>query len=534
MRVLAWNVAGLSAAKLALHDLDVYMSQFDIILLCETRCVVLPRGLLSGQSVAEVPATSEGHAGEGLLNWGGVTVAVRKDCNLRVRDWGSDDTSLWVQIDLPGGASPLIIGVCYIPPVGSAQLRHRSLPDRFQSLLHHLASAVQGNDVLLAGDFNARVGNPIEDDSGTPRGVTDPQITPVGRRLIELCRASGTVLRTGRVTGDVQAVPTFKARRNSRPTRPDHILVSRGTLPQVCSSFVNISQYGSDHWPIEVTLRLHATLLPKFVCQGAPLQRVTWSFAARSAYVDALGGMANPHIQVALTAASNADVTTACAAVEAAMRAAATAADMPTKSHSGITFDGRLHKPWFDAECHASKHTVWLAVRRRAPHDEIHALQRTYHSFVRSKKRRYQLQELRAILQHQHHDPRKFWKGLRSRMHDLPQGLQAVQAWDAYLNKVGDLRLPDAQPLPYDPYPQHDATPAIPLNAPFTLAEVEIALKKLNNGRSCGLHGLPSELLRYARHVSTPEVPNPPHVLARVLLAVLNCAFQEGRVPHHP
>jgi hypothetical protein len=65
----------------------------------------------------------------------------------------------------------------------------------------------------------------------------------------------------------------------------------------------------------------------------------------------------------------------------------------------------------------------------------------------------------------------------------------------------------------------------------ISLVEVLIGLKKLQNDRAGGPQGLPAELLlRYAKledeNGKTPAV----HVLAPVLVSVLNCAFEAGRV----
>ena len=67
----------------------------------------------------------------------------------------------------------------------------------------------------------------------------------------------------------------------------------------------------------------------------------------------------------------------------------------------------------------------------------------------------------------------------------------------------------------------HTAQPPVPahsLNQPLTLAEVEVGLQQLHNGRSGALHGYTSELLRYAKLEPTPEVPAP-----RSLAGALPC-----------
>ena len=79
-------------------------------------------------------------------------------------------------------------------------------------------------------------------------------------------------------------------------------------------------------------------------------------------------------------------------------------------------------------------------------------------------------------------------------------------------------------PAPHTPQPP---APAHSLNQPLTLAEVEVGLQHLHNGRSGALHGYTSELLRYAQLVTTPDDPAPAHLLAPCLVVF----FSTGQVP---
>ena len=86
----------------------------------------------------------------------------------------------------------------------------------------------------MARDFNARVGTLADSDAHMPdRGCTDMEVNGQGCVLLELCKETGMLLCTGRVVGDLAAVPTFKARQNTQPTRPDHALVSADILARV-------------------------------------------------------------------------------------------------------------------------------------------------------------------------------------------------------------------------------------------------------------------------------------------------------------
>ena len=71
------------------------------------------------------------------------------------------------------------------------------------------------------------------------------------------------------------------------------------------------------------------------------------------------------------------------------------------------------------------------------------------------------------------------------------------------------------------------------LNDAITSGEVQAALPLLNNGKSCAKSGWPAELLRYAYKEVTMEdgKVSKLYVLAPVLAALLNSAFQSGTLP---
>ncbi|KAL3141739.1 hypothetical protein ABBQ32_004421 [Trebouxia sp. C0010 RCD-2024] len=112
----------------------------------------------------------------------------------------------------------------------------------------------------------------------------------------------------------------------------------------------------------------------------------------------------------------------------------------------------------------------------------------------------------------------------------LPPELQHPAAWDSFIAKLTMLPLQHATQLPASHAGQRPA-PATSLNQPLTLAEVELALQRLHNGRSAAILGYTLELLRYAKLSATPEAPAPPHLLAPCLLVLFNAACSTGQVP---
>ena len=159
------------------------------------------------------------------------------------------------------------ICVCYIPPESSISVQQsdRLAQMRFQALTQRLMSATLQGHALLAGDFNARVGNlpdPWVTDVG--HGVppqllnTDNTINSHGRKLVRLCEDSAMILCTGRTLGDLPALPSFKARTNTVASRLDHVLVDPDLFSSIQSCCIGPIRDDSDHMPLEMRILLSA------------------------------------------------------------------------------------------------------------------------------------------------------------------------------------------------------------------------------------------------------------------------------------
>ena len=104
--------------------------------------------------------------------------------------------------------------------------------------------------------------------------------------------------------------------------------------------------------------------------------------------------------------------------------------------------------------------------------------------------------------------------------------------WQQYM---ADLCAPASSvpPLPSTSAPPGAQQLAAGLNDAITSGEVQAALPLLNNGKSVAKSGWPAELLRYAYKEVTMEdgKVSKLYVLAPILAALLNNAFQSGTLP---
>jgi len=110
-----------------------------------------------------IPASAPNRRGECLI------IAVSKQLPYSASQWHKDTVNhvIWVTLKSPSAQlPPITIGVCYIPPITSHQMALSSVTDRFDTLTRHIRAAVAAAaaaatpaHIMVAGDFNAKVGN---------------------------------------------------------------------------------------------------------------------------------------------------------------------------------------------------------------------------------------------------------------------------------------------------------------------------------------------------------------------------------------
>jgi hypothetical protein len=156
-------------------------------------------------------------------------------------------------------------------------------------------------------------------------------------------------------------------------------------------------------------------------------------------------------------------------------------------------------------------------------------LETRYQTHLRHSRSKFAQREVVDFSHLLRTNPGKFWQAARLPYVMLSQKLHDPAAWDSFLSKLTAAPAQHATQLPAPPTSQPPA-PAHSLNQPFILAEVEVGLQQLHNGRSGPLHSYTSELLRYAKLMATLDDPVPAHLLAPCLVVLFNAAFSMGQV----
>lgn len=478
--------------------------------------------VLSSHTIVFDPANEANRAGEGLL------IAVRKCLSVHTQRWLSDQSSLWVRVKFTDRVKPVFFANCYIPPSSSLKLRDCDLEARLLQLQSSLQLAAAEGQVFMAGDFNARIGVFPSDFQSRPylRGCSDHVVTSHGRNLCNFAHSNACVILTGQVKGDLLGTPTFQSRSNSVPSRLDHIITPIGDVSLVQSVSVDESRDESDHFPLLARLSIHAMplLLPE--ATGTKLKKVTWRFSSQDSYATALQGM--PTALSPTLVDSPLSLDQEFKAFTQSILNGAAMSGMPCRES---TTRPRDNAPFYDTDCVSSKRRLRAAIRHGATGEILREMVRKHKSLVRTKRRAYRINELYSLLQIEFKDPRRFWKRLTLSSPELPLSLQSTSLWGTYMANLCNVTRLLSPRLPETAFIQRSQLHAVPLNRPFTHSELIEGIKHLRNGRAPGPQGIVSELLRYGRHVPTPEDPDPSYLLAPKLLSLINSAFSLGHVP---
>jgi len=293
-------------------------------------------------------------------------------------------------------------------------------------------------------------------------------------------------------------VPSLSLSLSLSLSRLDHALVGCGLFPAVRTCKVGTHRQESDHFPLELQQLLTA---PAHPVSPPPPQASTptwvWDGGQRGPYAGALmsepcqtliadcTAAATAH-QRGATPPGTAHLELADAKFRSAVDTAAHAAPLRRKQ----PWTGRQPPhlscyPWWNPRCFMQLREAKLLW----PHSPyVRLLERRYQTHLRHSGSAFAQREVVDFSQLLRTNPRKFWQAARLPNDLLPQQLHNPATWDSFLSK---LTAPPAQyatqlPAPHTPQPP---APAHSLNQPLTLAEIEVGLQQLHNGRSGALHG---------------------------------------------
>ena len=189
--------------------------------------------------------------------------------------------SVWIKLEntlkTKGGNSTTVIGAVYLPPLGSTC--GLGALESFAWLQDQVMKVSDIGPILLAGDFNARVGNEQEPSLVLDTDLLDlPQLPPqniidaplrlardssineFGQELLPFCAMTDMLILNGRLPGDIPGNFTYKSKalqgENQGWATLDYFLASPDLMDENYST-LNLTvrledafRLHSDHYPL--------------------------------------------------------------------------------------------------------------------------------------------------------------------------------------------------------------------------------------------------------------------------------------------
>ena len=290
LKVLSFNVEGLDSMLLDPNFMELAMKH-DICLLSETMRKEDSKLNLPGFwdfSIVRPKCKTKGR------NSGGITVLVKSPLRSGIKIMESSEGLVWLRLrgDFFNFTDDLYICAVYIPPQSTTNnLAKRT--DYFADLLFTSDKYKSKGNVLLAGDFNARVGcESMDDDPDIPfladllpkpapkiqvteRTSCDQVVNQNGRKLMHLCKSSDLKIANGRCPGDM--LGNFTCFANKGASVVDYIITDCHLLREITSLKLLPPDLMSVHSPITMSLTCNTCIEAHADTKALPLPaKVIW------------------------------------------------------------------------------------------------------------------------------------------------------------------------------------------------------------------------------------------------------------------
>ena len=251
VKILFWNVQGLSTKTTQLHD---YLSQFKVILLVETFIeekfqikmeAKLPKGF-NWFWTAAVRDKARGRP------WGGELIGVARDLKW-ANEWRDEKNCCNGMDVVIGGATYNFINVYC-----------RNGVKTIRRVIEPILEENINKRIIAVGDWNARLGtlgsrstiNERKDSRQSQDTVTNTE----GELLHELCEDYGLHVMNGNIEGDWEGKITHIGYRSQAVL--DYALANEDAWNNI-REFTVGDQILSDHFPLEITLQTRAATAEK-------------------------------------------------------------------------------------------------------------------------------------------------------------------------------------------------------------------------------------------------------------------------------
>ncbi|UYV74658.1 hypothetical protein LAZ67_12000433, partial [Cordylochernes scorpioides] len=347
----------------------------------------------------------------------------------------------------------------------------------------------EGNEVLIAGDINIRIGNaggfhnPLKLNSplNKYRKSKDLISSKLSEKLISFTDSNSITIANGRTRGDTHGSFTFISERGSSVL--DYFMYTHGLTQIISDMWIEELSY-SDHLPIVLQINTGYEAIKSSYKNEILIRKFIWT----KENVEML-----KHNLSDIEVGNETDINTETANFTKQIYTAMESANI-------IKFAKRRHqlsKPWYDKDCYIMKKTTKVSLQRCRNSNNIHDRQkyiearREYFKLLQRKRDEFNKDKNERIKNAK--DPKSFWNAIASfRKKPIIQGEIDIKEWFLFYKNLLNKENKEATFTVNQMIGWKDPD----LDAEITLEEIHDVVKKLANGKAVGLDGIPNELLK--------------------------------------
>jgi len=363
---------------------------------------------------------------------------------------------------------------------------------QFSTLSTELLNLSENMDILLIGDFNARIGNGNNFDIDISKRVTKDIIcNNNGKKLLRLCDDFDFVVLNGRFNDKGGNFTFSNANGNSVI---DYGLVSRNSFKRVLNFFVD-NQFESDHFPLVVSLNLEGfndVLSNETVIPLIP--KLFWSLQDPSTFNLNFGN------QMLCVNGKDFSILEKVNFIHRAINLSAIINSNPKRFKKS---------PWFDKECFIARKFVFdkLNLFRKNHSDscaiEFHAERKRYQTLCKSKKKSFNdsiLADFGNIT-----DSKVFWDSVRKikNLGNCVSDAVQLDEWFYYFEKLLNPSNGFTTFVTVSNYCIDDF-----LDRDFNIVDLKSAIKCLKLNKAPGLDGIPNEFFKFLNDTNLEYILN--------------------------
>ena len=549
---MSWNVWGLKR-KLCDADFISYVQNFDILLLGETwlREKDLFNFEISGYECDHVFAQKSRDASTGRAS-GGVSIYYKSCLKDYVSIVGKSDYGiLWVKIDnkILESDSDAYICYIYVRDQKSQVLRHHEI-DYFELLQSDISKYKRLGRVFVSGDFNSRCGDGngslldhlrydvyldvgIDENSNhidiPLRKSRDKVVDMYGRKLLDMCKATGLIIANGRLGTD-KHIGEFTCVTSRGRSVIDYLLLAYCDFDCVSHfSICDIDEH-SDHAGILFCLKLLSDDNPHIHAQASSTdtqtKKLIWSCENEPLFRNSLLSQIDKYDSI-ISRLEN-DHTT----IDAVIKNFSTNLFEDAFTYFGKSFSSdstqqtkhtNKSNPWFDNTCKTAKQNF-----NRAKHAYGHCqsednrknltcCRSTLNKAKRRAKAIYKFEHGKRIQNIAKTNSKKFWKEIKKFTKRKSKVSDKLTADDFLEHFSNVFQSNDSDNSSSDFGQICNST----LDSAILQSELKDVISSLKSDKSPGIDGLVAEIFKCSFDIISP-----------LLLKLFNIIFLNGIYPN--